>query len=156
MVPSGRMLVTRKPALRAASIARRRTWLSQYLPKSDVCVTSVQPPITDSRRTSRQVGWGPEVGYSIMLGKSGRCFTAIRCAWDWARRGRSQILGLFHLLCVFKNFKGQLPEDASKIMVLLTTCPGRQLQHALTANPQPLYIARSWHFEPDMSFDVIE
>ena len=33
--------------------------LGQYLPKSDVGVTSVQPPITDSYRTSRQVGSGP-------------------------------------------------------------------------------------------------
>ena len=31
----------------------------QYLPTSDVCVTSVQPPITDSCRTSGQVGSGP-------------------------------------------------------------------------------------------------
>jgi hypothetical protein len=27
----------------------------QYLPKSDVCITSVQPLITDSLRASRQV-----------------------------------------------------------------------------------------------------
>src|SRR6266496_1168480 len=33
--------------------------LGQFLPKSDVCVTSVQPQITDSCRTSRQVGSGP-------------------------------------------------------------------------------------------------
>jgi putative SOS response-associated peptidase YedK len=34
--------------------------LLQKLPKSDVCVTSVQLPITDSCRTSRQVGSGPK------------------------------------------------------------------------------------------------
>ena len=36
----------------------------QYLPKSDVCVTSVQPAITDSCRTSRHFAFGPitEVG----------------------------------------------------------------------------------------------
>jgi hypothetical protein len=31
----------------------------QYLPESDVCVTSVQPPITDSSRTSRHFAFGP-------------------------------------------------------------------------------------------------
>ena len=70
--------------------------------------------------------------------------------------GDPRFVGLFYLPRVFKTFKSQSREDASKIMVLLTMCPGRQLQHALTASPQPLYIARSWHFEPDMSFDVIE
>src|SRR6266702_4045296 len=33
--------------------------MSRSLPKSDVCVRSVLPPITDSCRTSRQVGSGP-------------------------------------------------------------------------------------------------
>src|SRR5207248_7821380 len=38
--------------------------MGQYLPNSDVCVTSVQPPITDSYRTSRHFAFGPkpEVG----------------------------------------------------------------------------------------------
>jgi len=31
----------------------------QYLPKSDVCITSVQPPITDSSQTSRHFAFGP-------------------------------------------------------------------------------------------------
>ena len=42
----------------------KNPWLmsarGQYLPKSDVCITSVQLPITDSYRTSRQVGSGPK------------------------------------------------------------------------------------------------
>jgi hypothetical protein len=66
--------------------------------------------------------------------------------------GDPRFVGLFYLPRVFKNFKSQSREDASKIMVLLTTCPGRQLQHALTANPQPLYITRSWHYHSFLAF----
>jgi hypothetical protein len=49
------------------------------------------------------------------------------------QKGGTSFVGLFHLPRLFKNFKGQL----------LTMRPGRQLQHALAASPQPLCIARS-------------
>jgi hypothetical protein len=47
--------------VRHSEMACSTSDLGQYLPKSDVCVTSVQPPITDSCRTSRHFAFGPEV-----------------------------------------------------------------------------------------------
>jgi hypothetical protein len=44
---------------RGAFGVRRMSPLGQYLPKSHVCVTSVQPPITDSCRTSQHFAFGP-------------------------------------------------------------------------------------------------
>ncbi len=56
-------LAARCPLLRCAGVSQQTVALGQYLPKSDVCVTSVQPPITDSYRTSRQVGSGAKRGH---------------------------------------------------------------------------------------------
>jgi hypothetical protein len=102
----------------------------QSLLKTDVRVRSAFPLMATKSRTSNRGGDGPEreLGYLIVLGEIEAMLTAIPCAWDWARRGGAgdpRFVGLFYLPRVFKNFKSQLREDASKIVVLLTTCPGR-------------------------------
>jgi putative SOS response-associated peptidase YedK len=58
--PSGK-----QPYYFTARAVSAMTALGQYLPKSDVCVTSVQPPITDSCRTSQQAGSGPNNGQTL-------------------------------------------------------------------------------------------
>jgi hypothetical protein len=54
--------------------------LGQYLPKSNVCITSGLRLITDSERTLRNVGCGPipEVVQSLLNYLVGRCEQRLR------------------------------------------------------------------------------